>query len=45
MEKLLENLSFSADEKKGERVEITADYVDSELGDIVENQDLTRYIL
>lgn len=45
MEKLLENLSFSADEKKGERVEITASYVDSELGDIVENQDLTRYIL
>lgn len=45
MEKLLENLSFSADEKKGERVEITAGYVDSELGDIVENQDLTRYIL
>lgn len=45
MEKLLENLSFFADEKKGERVEITAGYVDSELGDIVENQDLTRYIL
>ncbi len=45
MEKLLEDLSFSAEEKKGERVEITADYVDNELGDIIENQDLTRYIL
>ncbi len=45
MEKLLEDLSFSAEDKKGERVEITAEYVDKELGNIVENQDLTRYIL
>lgn len=45
MEKLLEDLSFNADAKKGERVVIDASYVDTALGDIVENQDLTRYIL
>ena len=45
MEKLLEDLSFNADAKKGERVVIDAYYVDTALGDIVENQDLTRYIL
>ena len=45
MEKLLEDLSFTADAKKGERVVIDASYVDTALGDIVENQDLTRYIL
>ena len=45
MEKLLEDLSFNADAKKGERVVVDASYVDTALGDIVENQDLTRYIL
>ena len=45
MEKLLEDLSFNADEKKGETVVVDASYVDSSLGDIIENQDLTRYIL
>lgn len=45
MEKLLEDLSFNADAKKGERVVVDASYVDTALGDIIENQDLTRYIL
>ena len=45
MEKLLEDLSFNADAKKGERVVVDASYVDTALGDIVENQDLTRYIV
>ncbi len=45
METLLEELSFSADEHAGETIEITSDYVDERLKDIVQNQDLSKYIL
>ena len=45
MEKLLEELSFSANELSGQSVEITRDYVRQRLSDIVEDQDLSRYIL
>ncbi|MFA5698859.1 MAG: ATP-dependent protease ATPase subunit HslU [Sphaerochaeta sp.] len=45
MERLLEELSFSADELSGETITITDAYVDQRLGDIVENQDLSRFIL
>lgn len=45
MEKLLEELSFSADELSGQTITITPQYVEERLGDIVKNQDLSRYIL
>jgi len=45
MEKLLEDLSFHAPEVSGTKVVITAEYVRNELKDIVENIDLSRYIL
>ncbi|MCQ2398677.1 MAG: ATP-dependent protease ATPase subunit HslU, partial [Sphaerochaetaceae bacterium] len=45
METLLEELSFSADELKGQTITITPDYVDKRLSDVVKNQDLSRYIL
>ena len=45
MEAVLEDLSFSADEHAGETVTIDASYVDSRLSNVVENQDLSRYIL
>ncbi|MCQ2590639.1 MAG: ATP-dependent protease ATPase subunit HslU [Treponema sp.] len=45
MEKVLSDLNFEADEHKGETVKIDAAYVDSKLGDIVQSQDLSRYIL
>ncbi len=45
MEKLLEELSFAADELSGQTITITPDYVDERLGSIVKNQDLSRYIL
>lgn len=45
MERLLETLSYEASDKDGLVVEITADYVDEHLGDLVENEDLSRYIL
>lgn len=45
IERLLETLSFEASEKKGEKVTISAEYVDSHLGELVQDEDLSRYIL
>jgi len=45
LEHLLEELSFSAPEKTGEMVEITAEMVEERLGDLVGDRDLARYIL
>ena len=45
MERLLEELSFRADELSGQRISITEKYVDERLDDIVEDQDLSRFIL
>jgi ATP-dependent HslUV protease ATP-binding subunit HslU len=45
MEMLLEDLSFNASEMSGQTVEITPEYVDERLKDIVQDQDLSRYIL
>ncbi len=45
MEKLFENLFFNAPDLDKEQVIIDAAYVKSELSGIVENQDLSRYIL
>jgi ATP-dependent HslUV protease ATP-binding subunit HslU len=45
MERVLDELSFDAPEKKGQGVTIDADYVRKMLIDIVKDQDLSRYIL
>ncbi|QTQ12063.1 ATP-dependent protease ATPase subunit HslU [Treponema parvum] len=45
MEKVLDEISFSADEHKGETIVIDSAYVDERLKDISQNQDLSRYIL
>jgi ATP-dependent HslUV protease ATP-binding subunit HslU len=45
MERVLDQISFDAPEKKGEQFNIDADYVRSMLADIVKDQDLSRYIL
>ncbi len=45
MERVLDQISFDAPEKKGEHVKIDADYVRGMLADIVKDQDLSRYIL
>ncbi len=45
MERVLDELSFDAPEKKGEHVIIDAEYVRKMLTDIVKDQDLSRYIL
>jgi ATP-dependent HslUV protease ATP-binding subunit HslU len=45
MERLLETVSFEAADRGGEELAIDAGYVDSHLGALVRNQDLSRYIL
>ncbi|MDR3312452.1 MAG: ATP-dependent protease ATPase subunit HslU [Spirochaetaceae bacterium] len=45
IETVLEEISFEADAHGGETLEITAEYVDERLKSIVEDQDLSRYIL
>jgi ATP-dependent HslUV protease ATP-binding subunit HslU len=45
MERLLDEISFDAPERKGEHIVIDAAYVDKMLSAIVKNQDLSRYIL
>lgn len=45
MERLLEDLSFSAPDLKGEKIVIDVDYVRKQLGDVVTNKDLSKYIL
>ncbi len=45
MERVLDELSFEAPEKKGEQITIDGDYVRKMLTDIVKDQDLSRYIL
>ena len=45
MEKLFENLFFDAPDLGKDSITIDADYVRSELSEIVKDQDLSRYIL
>jgi len=45
MERVLDELSFEAPEKKGQQVTVDGDYVRKMLTDIVKDQDLSRYIL
>jgi len=45
IERLLEEISFEAAEKKGTKVKIDAKYVDKYLHSLVKDEDLSRYIL
>ncbi|SPF39679.1 molecular chaperone and ATPase component of HslUV protease [Candidatus Sulfotelmatobacter kueseliae] len=45
MERVLDELSFDAPERKGQAVTVDGDYVRKMLTDIVKDQDLSRYIL
>jgi ATP-dependent HslUV protease ATP-binding subunit HslU len=45
MEKLLDEISFSASEIENKKVVIDKDYVDKMLSDVVRDQDLSRFIL
>ena len=45
MEKLLEEISFTASDISGQTIEIDAAYVDERLGSLAVNEDLSRYVL
>jgi ATP-dependent HslUV protease ATP-binding subunit HslU len=45
MERLLEEVSYEAADKSGTRVQVDRAYVDASLGELVKDQDLSRYIL
>ncbi len=45
IEKVIEDISYEADERKGETVVITKELVEEKLDIIVDNEDLARYIL
>jgi ATP-dependent HslUV protease ATP-binding subunit HslU len=45
MERLLETVSYNATENNGSSVTIDAKYVDDHLGNLVKDEDLSRYIL
>jgi ATP-dependent HslUV protease ATP-binding subunit HslU len=45
MERLLEEISFTAPHKKGETLEIDAVYVNKQLSKLIRDEDLSRYIL
>lgn len=45
MERLMEDISYDASEKQGEAIEVDKDYVNRHLELLVDNEDLSRYIL
>ena len=45
MELLLEEVSFTAPEIQGQTINITPEYVNERLGDVLEDKDLSQYIL
>jgi ATP-dependent HslUV protease ATP-binding subunit HslU len=45
LEKLLEDVSFEAEERRGDRVVVDSAYVDAQLADIARDTDLSKYVL
>ena len=45
IERVIEDISFEASEKNGEKINVTKELVKERLKDVVEDQDLARYIL
>ena len=45
MERLLEEASYEASDRAGQTLVVDTEYVDEHLGDLIQNQDLARYIL
>ncbi|MEW6435766.1 MAG: ATP-dependent protease ATPase subunit HslU [Pseudomonadota bacterium] len=45
MERVLDEVSFSAPDRSGERIEVTGDFVEKNIGDLARNSDLSRFIL
>jgi ATP-dependent HslUV protease ATP-binding subunit HslU len=45
MERVLDEISFTAPDRNGETVQVDADYVNKNVGDLAKNADLSRFIL
>ncbi len=45
LERLLENISFNAADRDGQSVSVDSAYVDEQLAELAEDEDLSRYIL
>ena len=45
MERVLDEISFTAPDRNGETVRVDADYVQKHVGDLAKNADLSRFIL
>jgi ATP-dependent HslUV protease ATP-binding subunit HslU len=45
LEKLLEDISFTATDRSGETIKITPDLVQSQVGDLAKKGDLSKFIL
>ena len=45
LERLMDGISFDANERSGEKIVIDEKYVSEALNDVVENEDLSRFIL
>lgn len=45
MERVLDEISFTAPDRNGETIQIDADYVQKHIGDLAKNADLSRFIL
>ncbi len=45
MERVLDEVSFTASDRAGERIEIDAAFVEKNIGDLAKNADLSRFIL
>ena len=45
MERVLQDVPFSADEYQGQKVSIDREFVRAKLGDLVRDEDLRRYVL
>ncbi len=45
MERVLDEISFSAPDRSGDKITIDAAYVDQHIGDLAKNADLSRFIL
>jgi len=45
MERVLDEISFTAPDRHGETIQVDADYVTKHVGDLAKNADLSRFIL
>ena len=45
MERILDEVSFAAPDRNGDKVTIDAAYVEAHIGDLARNMDLSRFIL